>query len=63
MLEKLKVIPDIPSLVELSRNQVRKYIKQANKIERPYHFHNAVNKLNIPQLIKNIVLFKEPLYT
>ncbi|KAF2896550.1 hypothetical protein ILUMI_09600 [Ignelater luminosus] len=51
-----------PSLTELSRTKARDYIKQYYNIKRPYQFIEVVEKLNLPPLIEDIIMFKAPIY-
>ncbi|KAK5638492.1 hypothetical protein RI129_012787 [Pyrocoelia pectoralis] len=60
--KKLWAVPEVPSLLELSRNQSRVFIQRCYKISHPYQFHDVVKSLNLPSYLKNIIMFKTPIY-
>lgn len=52
----------IPSLTELSRTKARDYIKQYYNVKRPYQFIEAIERLDLPPLIEDIIMLKAPIY-
>ncbi|KAK4883483.1 hypothetical protein RN001_006802 [Aquatica leii] len=62
VLEAILKIPEVPSLIEICRNNVRFYLKNTCRVKKPYQFHNIVKRLQVSQVIKDILLFKKPLY-
>ncbi|KAF2879838.1 hypothetical protein ILUMI_26365 [Ignelater luminosus] len=60
--ERLKVIPEMPTLVELTRNEIRNIIRENEETIELCRFYKAVNKLPVPNVLKNILLFKDCLY-
>ncbi|KAB0790883.1 hypothetical protein PPYR_14970 [Photinus pyralis] len=59
---KVWTVPELPSLLELSRNQSRVFIQRSFNIRHPYQFHDVVKSLNLPSYLKNIIMFKTPVY-
>lgn len=60
--ERIQSACELPSLLELSRTKIRQFIKSKYEIRIPYHFHDIVKRLILPRLIKDIILFKAPIY-
>ncbi|KAF5301076.1 hypothetical protein FQA39_LY10895 [Lamprigera yunnana] len=60
--DKLAAIPEFPTLMELSRNAVRCAIVQHNRISCPYKVIDIVKMFEIPEIVKNIILFRKPIY-
>ncbi|KAK4878548.1 hypothetical protein RN001_011054 [Aquatica leii] len=60
--KKIHEIPEMPSLLELSRNQARKFLQTYYSLKKPYEFHEVVRKMSLPVNLKNIISFKTPLY-
>ncbi|KAF5307430.1 hypothetical protein FQR65_LT06944 [Abscondita terminalis] len=56
--KKLQHVPEFPTLLELSRNQVRNYIVMRYKIKHSYHVLDVVKRLEIPKVVKDIILFR-----
>ncbi|KAK5651000.1 hypothetical protein RI129_002029 [Pyrocoelia pectoralis] len=55
-------VPETPCLVELSRNKIRDHLRTTCKVKRSHHFHSVIKRLPIPNVIKDILIFKKPLY-
>lgn len=49
-----------PSLQEMCRNNIRSLIRAPNDV--PYKFHNKIKTLMLPTALKDILLFKRPIY-
>ncbi|KAK5640459.1 hypothetical protein RI129_011270 [Pyrocoelia pectoralis] len=49
-----------PSLQEMCRNNIRSLIRAPDDV--PYKFHNKVKTLMLPTALKDILLFKRPIY-
>ncbi|KAF5302727.1 hypothetical protein FQR65_LT08469 [Abscondita terminalis] len=62
ILDRIIGIPEVPSLVEICRNNFRSYMKNVIKLNNPYQFHNFIKQLHVSQVIKDILTFKKPLY-
>ncbi|KAF5303336.1 hypothetical protein FQA39_LY10075 [Lamprigera yunnana] len=60
--KRLDEIPEMPTLIELSRNQLRCFLNDHYKFKHPYEFHELVKKLKLPLNLVNVVTFKVPLY-
>ncbi|KAK4878580.1 hypothetical protein RN001_011086 [Aquatica leii] len=62
VVERFSTLPEFPTLLELSRNQVRNHIVNFYKVKYAYAVIDVVKRLPIPQAIKDIVLFRTNLY-
>ncbi|KAF5281853.1 hypothetical protein FQR65_LT14497 [Abscondita terminalis] len=62
IIDKLKDLPEIPTLLELGRNKSREFIQSRCSFTKPYQLSELVEKLNLPVQLKNIITFKTPLY-
>ncbi|KAB0790464.1 hypothetical protein PPYR_15153 [Photinus pyralis] len=51
---------DFPSLQELCRSNIRNLLRDANGV--PYKFHNKIKSLMLPTALKDVLLFKRPIY-
>lgn len=60
--KKLEKLPEFPTLLELSRNKTRTFIKENYKCTKSYHFHDVVKSLRLPRHLEQIVRFKTPIY-
>ncbi|KAK4878582.1 hypothetical protein RN001_011088 [Aquatica leii] len=62
VVERFSTLPEFPTLLELSRNQVRNHIVQFYKVRYAYGVIDVVKRLAIPQVIKDIILFRANIY-
>lgn len=58
---KISLLPEFPSLMELSRNVIRASIRRNSK-HSAYKFHDLVQKFSVPCKLQNIILFKTSVY-
>ncbi|RZC37580.1 uncharacterized protein BDFB_013152 [Asbolus verrucosus] len=58
VVDKIKVMPPVPSLVELSRNTARKYIIKRYKIKNCAQFFTVLKWLPINQFFKAIISYE-----
>ncbi|KAF5301078.1 hypothetical protein FQA39_LY10897 [Lamprigera yunnana] len=61
-VHQLATIPEFPTLVELSRNAVRCTLIQQYNINCAYEVIDTVKMFPIPEVLKNIILFRKPIY-
>lgn len=62
MMKYFKLSDRVPSLSELARNKTRDYLCARYSIKNSREFCCVVKRLDVPELIKKIILFQAPLY-
>jgi hypothetical protein len=55
-------MPEVASLVELSRNAARKFIVKSYNIKNSSQFYTALDELPIGKMNKNIIALEKKLY-
>ncbi|KAK9884756.1 hypothetical protein WA026_007604 [Henosepilachna vigintioctopunctata] len=53
---------NVPSLIELCRNEARNFICQQNLVRTGSHYCSIINHCTLPKIIKDILKFERPLY-
>ncbi|KAJ8978043.1 hypothetical protein NQ317_013571 [Molorchus minor] len=61
-MTKVHLLPKVPSLVEIARNEAREYIAKAFKTKDTCQFYTIVNHLNLSSTYTKILTFEKKLY-